>query len=172
MSWLIWVSVYPGTLSHTSQWQYDLWWDFEFHGYQLNPWKGWKLRLSIRVVALPYLFNRTITTSLDSKAQVSCPSWQCPVCIVTQRFCGELALSIILLDSAVSLSVTDFNLYSFTEINPNHEHNSFWWILRVLLMSYEIWGWSWEPYNSSRCQSEVLWTALYTLKHAYMLQRN
>lgn len=52
----------------------------------------------------------------------------------------------------LDLSLEDFNLIPFPVINyeqEEQEHNSFQWVLQVLLVHYWNLGWSWRPQNSS-----------------------
>lgn len=153
MSSLIWASIYPKASSHTRQKQYNSWWELWVTWLSAQPLEGLESKVN-SVSGLPCLCNRAIITFLDIKAQVTFPIWQYSMCIVTQHFWDELALSITPLGKDnwklclwnspgfchVSLSLTNFNLNSFTEINHNPECNSFWWVLWVLLMNYGIRG--------------------------------
>lgn len=64
-----------------------------------------------------------------------------------ERTVGSSVLGTFL-DSALWMSLLSWcEPYPFTIINCNHEYNSFWQVLWVLLANYWIWGSSWEPPN-------------------------
>lgn len=99
--------------------------------------------------ALP-MWSRSRRNS-DTSTQVSVPSCQSCVHIITQHYQQELmpptlpqeeidgsSLFGTLLSSApTSLPLADFNPCPFTVMNHNHEQSRFQWVLWVLLVNYQ-----------------------------------
>lgn len=99
------------------------------------------------MVSLSFLHDGVSIKTLDTKSQVSVPTWQYSLCIVTHQ-CWECNTVLVSKEGedtwklcicsfptciSVSFPFADFHVYPFTIVNHNWEENSFLWDLWVLL---------------------------------------